>query len=152
MRPLVKYHIIYLNRDRYSISAMCRFFEVSRSGYYNFVHRLCMKAHDHELAELIRVQQKKCDHTYGYRRMWKWLNKAKKIHKNPKTILRIMKKYELLSDIRRPRKWRQMGKTGASLRKLIEPSIQGSPPEPEMGNGYILYSHRPGDPLLVYDP
>ena len=89
---------------------MCRFFEVSCSGYYNFIHRLGIKAHVHELAELIRVQQKKCDHTYGYRRMWKWLIKAKKIHKNPKTILRIMKKYELLSDIRRPRKWQQTGK------------------------------------------
>ena len=94
MRPQVKYHIIYLNRERYSITAMCRFFEVSRSGYYNFVHRIGKKAHDYELAELIRAQQKKCDQTYGYRRMWKWLRRTKKIMRNPKTILRIMKKYE----------------------------------------------------------
>ncbi len=128
MSPLVKYHIIYLNRDRYSISAMCRFFEVSRSGYYNFVHRIGMKAHDHELAELIRVQQKKCDHTYGYRRMWKWLIKAKKIHKNPKTILRIMKKYELLSDIRRPRKWRQMGKQVHRYENLLNRQFKAARP------------------------
>lgn len=57
-------------------------------------------AHDTALAAIIREQQDKCDKTYGYRRMWKWLKKAKKIHRNPKTILRIMKKYELLSEIR----------------------------------------------------
>ena len=56
---------------------MCRFFDVSRSGYYNFVHRIGKKAHDYELAEIIRAQQKKCDQTYGYRRMWKWLKKNK---------------------------------------------------------------------------
>ena len=98
-----------MNLNRYSVSAMCRFFRVSRSGYYDYVKRLDQPAHDADLAEIICEQQKKCDKTYGYRRMWKWLGKVKKIHRNPKTILRIMKKYELLSEIRRRRKWRQMG-------------------------------------------
>ena len=40
VRPKVKYHVIYRNRERYPISVMCRFFEVSRSGYDDFVHRL----------------------------------------------------------------------------------------------------------------
>ena len=98
-----------MNRNRYSVSTMCRFFGVSRSGYYDYVKRLDQPAHDAVLAEIIREQQGKCDKTYGYRRMWKWLCKAKKIYRNPKTILRIMKKYELLSEIRRRRRWRQMG-------------------------------------------
>ena len=97
-----------MNRKRYSITEMCQFFGVSRSGYYDYVKRLDQPAHDASLAEIIRKQQEKCDKTYGYRRMWKWLKKVRKIHRNPKTILRIMKKYDLLSEIRRQRKWRQM--------------------------------------------
>ena len=46
--------------------------------------------------------------TYGYRRMWPW-PKSRNIFCNPKTVLRIMKKHDLLSDIRRRRKWQQMG-------------------------------------------
>ena len=98
-----------MNRERYSITEMCQFFGVSRSGYYDYVKRLDQPAHDAALAEIIRKQQEKCDKTYGYRRMWKWLKKVRKIHRNPKTILRIMKKYDLLSEIRRRRRWRQMG-------------------------------------------
>ena len=109
MRPRVKYQIVYMNRNRYPVSTMCRFFGVSRSGYYDYIKRMDQPAHDTALAAIIREQQDKCDKTYGYRRIWKWLKKAKKIHRNPKTILRIMKKYELLSEIRRRRKWRQMG-------------------------------------------
>ena len=96
MRPRVKYQIIYMNCNRYPVSVMCRFFGVSRSGYYDYIKRLDQPAHDAALAETIRKQQEKCDKTYGYRRMWKWLKNAKEIHRNPKTILRIMKKYELL--------------------------------------------------------
>lgn len=97
-----------MNRKRYSITEMCQFFGVSRSGYYDYVKRLERPAHDAALAEIIRKQQERCNKTYGYRRMWIWLKKVRKIHRNPKTILRIMKKYDLLSEIRRRRKWRQM--------------------------------------------
>ncbi|MBM6707140.1 transposase, partial [Bifidobacterium pullorum subsp. saeculare] len=80
----------------------------SRSGYYDFVHRAGRPEKDKELADLIAWQRKRCWGTYGYRRMWMWL-KRQNIHKNPKTILRIMRKYNLLSEIRRHRKWQQMG-------------------------------------------
>ena len=40
--------------------------------------------------------------TYGYRRVCIWLER-KGIHHNPKTILRVMNKYNLLSVIRRKR-------------------------------------------------
>ena len=87
---------------------MCRFFEVSRSGYYDFVHRLGKPEKDAALAEMIAEQRERSFRTYGYRRMWLWL-KSKHIHCDPKTVLRIMKKYNLLSEIRRRRKWVQMG-------------------------------------------
>ena len=87
---------------------MCQFFEVSRSGYYKYVKQLGQVAKDSALAEKIRVKQESCKRTYGYRRMKLWLD-SEGIVKNPKTILRIMHKYDLLSEIRRRKKWRRMG-------------------------------------------
>ena len=57
MRPEVKYRVIYRHKDKYSISEMCRFFDVSRSGYYGFVRRMGKPAKDLELSELIRKCQ-----------------------------------------------------------------------------------------------
>lgn len=84
---------------------MCRFFGVSRSGYYDYVKRRDMPAKDLELAEKIRECQDKCGKTYGYRRVHIWLERNG-IRKNPKTVLRVMQKYNLLSVIRRRRFYR----------------------------------------------
>ena len=58
---------------------------------------------DAALAGLIAQQRERSFRTYGYRRMWLWL-KSQNIFRNPKTVLRIMKKYDLLSEIRPPEK------------------------------------------------
>jgi Transposase and inactivated derivatives len=65
-------------------------------------------ARDLPLASLIRECQQQVRQTYGYRRVHIWLEK-KGIHHNPKTILRVMSKYGLLSEIRRRKKYRIMG-------------------------------------------
>ena len=102
MRPEVKYRVIYRHKDKYSISDMCRVLGVSRSGYYGFVKRMDKPAKDLELSELIRECQQETRQTYGYRRVTIWLER-KGIHHNPKTILRVMNKYSLLSVVRRRR-------------------------------------------------
>ena len=76
MRPKVKYAVIHRYRDEYPVSVMCKFFKVSRSGYYDFVKRIGRREHDADLAEMIQKCQDRTDKTYGYRRVWKWL-KAK---------------------------------------------------------------------------
>ena len=63
MRTQVKYMVIYRHKDKYSISEMCRFFEVSRSGYYDYVKRMDMPAKDLELTEKIGECQDKCGKT-----------------------------------------------------------------------------------------
>lgn len=108
MRTSVKYHVIYRHRTEYSVSEMCRFFEVSRSGYYDFVRRTGKPEKDAGMAQVIAEQRERSFRTYGYRRMWLWLERQG-IHRNPKTVLRIMKKYGLLSEIRRRKKWTQLG-------------------------------------------
>ena len=107
MRTSVKFMVIYRHREKYSISEMCRFFDVSRSGYYDYVKRMDIPAKDLPLAEKIRECQDKCGKTYGYRRVHLWLEREG-IHHDPKTILRIMQKYSLLSVIRR-KKYRNYG-------------------------------------------
>ena len=102
MRPKVKYLVIYRHKEKYSISEMCRFFKVSRSGYYDFVKRMNIPDRDLPLSQLIEECQQKCKSTYGYRRVAIWLDK-KGIHHNSKTVLRVMRKYNLLSVVRRKR-------------------------------------------------
>ena len=103
----MKFRVIYKHRDKYSISEMCRFFKVSRSGYYDFVARMDIPDRDLPLAEKIEECQKECGKTYGYRRVHTWLER-KGIYYNPKTILRVMNKFNLLSVVRR-RKYRNYG-------------------------------------------
>ena len=100
MRTYVKYMVIYRHKEKYTISEMCRFFDVSRSGYYDYVKRMDKPAYDLPLAEKIRECQEHSHSTYGYRRVHIWLERQG-IHKNPKTILRVMQKYNLLSEVRR---------------------------------------------------
>ncbi|MEE1076762.1 MAG: IS3 family transposase [Acutalibacteraceae bacterium] len=107
MRTSVKFRVIYRHRDKYSISDMCRFFNVSRSGYYDFVARMDIPDRDLPLAEKIEECQKNCGKTYGYRRVHIWLER-KGIYHNPKTVLRVMNKYNLLSVVKR-KKYRNYG-------------------------------------------
>lgn len=102
MKASVKYNVIYRHREKYSISEMCRIFGVSRSGYYSYVQRMDVPAKDLPLAEKIRECQAECKQTYGYRRVHIWLERHK-IYCNPKTVLRVMNKYGLLSVVRRRR-------------------------------------------------
>ena len=83
MRPRAKYAVIYRHRDEYPVSVMCRFFEVSRSGYYDFVHRLG----------------------------------------------RPEKKYDLLSEIRRRRKWQQMGQQVHKYENLLNRKFHAEAPK-----------------------
>ena len=106
---------------------MCSFFEVSRSGYYDFVNRLDRPEADADLAKEIEECQSKTDKTYGYRRVWKWL-RDRNIHRNPKTVLKIMKKYGLLSEIRRRRKWVNLGQQVHKYENLLKRQFRSDRP------------------------
>ena len=127
MRPKVKYTVIHRHRNEYPVSVMCKFFNVSRSGYYDFVKRLGKPEADAELAEKIEECQNKTDKTYGYRRVWKWL-KDRNIKRNPKTVLRVMKKYGLLSEIRRRRKWVNLGQQVHKYQNLLKRQFRADRP------------------------
>ena len=127
MRPKVKYAVIYRHRNEYPVAVMCKFFSVSRSGYYDFIKRMDKPEQDAELLEKIKECQNRTDKTYGYRRVWKWL-KDRNIAKNPKTVLRIMKKYGLLSEIRRRRKWVNLGQQVHKYENLLNRQFRADNP------------------------
>lgn len=127
MKATVKYAVIYRHRQEYPVLVMCRLFGVSRSGYYDYCKRIGRPEPDTELAEVLRRQQERCRQTYGYRRMWLWLEKQG-VHHNPKTVLRVMKKYGLLAEIRRARKWVQMKEQTHKYENLLNREFQADHP------------------------
>ena len=127
MRPKLKYAVIYRHRHEYPVRVMCRFFGVSRSGYYDFVKRIGQPEHDVDLAERIRECQRITDKTYGYRWVWKWLQ-DRKVQRNPKTVLRVMQKYGMLSEIRRRRKWVNLGQQVHKYENLLNRQFKTDKP------------------------
>lgn len=107
MKASTKYRVIYKHRDKYAISTMCRFFCVSRSGYYDFVKRIDIPDRDEPLKSLIEERRAgRYGKTLGCRRMQLWLAQKKHVYYNYKTVWRVMRKYGLLSVCRRRRYYR----------------------------------------------
>lgn len=128
MRAKVKYAVVYRHREKQSITVTCKFFGVSRSGYYSFVNRLGRPEKDAALAETMRQQQERCFHTFSCRRMRQWLKRNEGIYHNPKTILRVMKKYGLSAEIRRRRKRQQMGQQLHKYENLLNRQFHAEKP------------------------
>ena len=99
----LKYRVIERYRGRYSIEAMCRVFEVSRSGYYAWRNRQGREAKDQWLVDLIVDCQQRCKQTYSCRRVQHWIRRQTGRTVNLKAILRILRKFDLLAQIRRRR-------------------------------------------------
>lgn len=95
-------------QSQYSVRALCDFFQVSPSGYYAYLKRKDQDTKDEKIASLIAMCQDKYRKTYGYRRVSIWLQQNYGLLRNPKTILRIMRKYGLLSVMRRKKKYQKM--------------------------------------------
>ena len=111
----------------------------SFSGYYDFAHRLGRPEKDAALAEIIAEQRERSFRTYGYRRLWLVLKK-RGIYRNPKTILRIMEKYGLLADIRRRRKWVNMGQQVHKYKNLLNRQFHPDRPNSKWVTD-ISYNH-----------
>jgi putative transposase len=127
VKPSLKYRIIQTCDDRYPVLEMCRFFEVSRSGYYRYLGRKDQPDKDLPLAELIRECQSKRGKIHGYRYVHVWLSRTKQVYHNPKTILRVMEKYDLLSEVRR-KKYRPCGQQLHRYANLLNRNFKAEHP------------------------
>jgi transposase InsO family protein len=107
VKARIKYAAIHANRQKYAVSFMCRYFEVSRSGYYDWLKKYDAPDKDEALGVLISRCQEQTRQTYGYRRVKIWLLRKTGLVINSKAVLRLMRKYNLLAEIRRPKPFYQ---------------------------------------------
>jgi hypothetical protein len=63
---------------------MCRFYSVSRSGYYSWKSKEKMPSEDQELVDIINECHSENKRRYGYRRVVLWLRKEKGVIVNHK--------------------------------------------------------------------
>ena len=116
----MKYRVIERFRGKYSIEAMCKVFGVSRSGYYDWRNRQDRPNKDQWLIDLITQAQIASKQTYGHRRIQRWLLRKHKKYVNLKVILRVMRRYDLLSKIRRVRPYMQYQKALHKYPNLLD--------------------------------
>ncbi len=110
MKASLKYRLIEQCAGKYPIQAMCKFYGVSRSGYYRYLRHKDALDKNAGLADMIAECQNIRGKIHGYRYVHLWLERCKGIYRNPKTILRVMRKYGLLSEVRRKR-WQACGQS-----------------------------------------
>jgi putative transposase len=100
--------VIYHQRKTYPIQAMCKFFGVSRAGYYAWVQRLDQPDPDVERKQLIQEAYERSHKTYGYRRIGMWIRKHAGQSINHKAVLRIMNLLQIHSIARKRRMFKRM--------------------------------------------
>lgn len=127
MKPKLKFRLIEQLAEKYSVGEMCRFCGVSRSGYYRYLQHKDIPAKDVRLAEMIAECQSLRGKIHGYRYIQLWLEKVKGIYRNPKTVLRVMRKYGLLSEVRRKR-WQCCGQSIHRYDNLLNRNFEAERP------------------------
>lgn len=139
MKPNLKYRLIEQHADKYPIDAMCKFYGISRSGYYRYKQHKGIPSKDAALASMIAECQSTRGRIHGYRYIQLWLEKVKGIYKNPKTVLRIMRKYGLLSEVRRKR-WRNCGQSIHRYENILDRNFVAQQPNK---NGLPIFPISP---------
>lgn len=144
----LKYRVIERLKGKYSINALCRILEVSRSGYYSWRKRQNQPSKDRWLVDLIVECQKSTQQTYGYRRVQKWLRKKKNKHVNLKAIIRIMRKLNLLSCARQRRPYTRYKQAVHKYPNLLKRNFEQSSPNQFWATD-ITYIHTPNGFLYL---
>lgn len=98
-----KYEIIYQLAQAYPVKLLCEVSQVSRSGYYKWISRKASPNKDHGIEEKILDVYTKSKKVYGYRRIKFALERTWGLIVNHKKVIRLMKKLDIRSVIRRKR-------------------------------------------------
>lgn len=101
------FRYIYELKDqvKVSIGSLCKYYEVSRSGYYKWVKTIPnrQKREEQDYADFLVIKETWLKHKkkHGYLRINMDLKNDKGIIMNPKKIYRLMKKYGIRAEIRK---------------------------------------------------
>lgn len=103
------YQAIQSLTTHYAVSLLCKILNVSRSGYYKWLHR---QAHpsfksqeDQRLKKLILHCHKQYKGIYGYYRVQMWLKRTYNLVVNHKRVYRLMTELNIQAIIRRKRRY-----------------------------------------------
>lgn len=124
----LKYRVIERFKDKYSISEMCKLFEVPRSSYYAWRKKQQCGDRDREIADKITEIWNSSRQTYGCYRMWKYFREKLKIQINIKKIRRIMRKYGISSVIRRRKAYTYHKNTAHKYENLLNRQFRQETP------------------------
>lgn len=115
--------IIHTLKDKYPISTLCNYFEVSRSGYYKWVKSGC-KLHYNFCEDIAKMIRAIFDHRpKGYRYVNMQLKRKYGLIQNPKTTLRYMQILGLKSSVRK-RRYRYTTPSEAQQKsRIVSPNI-----------------------------
>lgn len=124
----MKYRVMERFRGKYPVTEMCHVFGVSRSGYYDWRKRIGKESKDQWLVNLIVKCQQECKQTYGIRRVRRWIERHSEKRVNLKAILRIMRKLDLLAQVRRRRPYAQYKQSVHKYANLLNREFNQSTP------------------------
>ena len=144
----MKYRVIERFRGKYSVNAMCELFEVSRSGYYAWRNRQKQANKAQWLEDLIVECQKSCKQTYGIHRVRRWIQRQIGRLVNLKAILRVMRKLNLLSVVRRRRPYTRYQQAVHKYPNLLNRSFEQANPN-QFWVTDITYIPMPGGMLYM---
>lgn len=141
-----KYEAIEKASVWYSITELCRLFEVSRGGYYAYKKRK-QTDRDKPLKEMILALYKKYDGKYGYRQTQLFLLQDYGVWVNHKRVLRLMQEMNLRSRIRRKYRCNYASSTGARVgENLLKRQFEAEKPNKKWVTDVTQY--RVGDVWL----
>lgn len=98
--------LYFYKEEQWNIAWMCRTLEVSKAGYYKWLHRTESEAErkNQQLAALIQEYDERFNHILGYRRMTSWINHFNHTHYKRKHVQHIMQKLGIKAIIRPKKK------------------------------------------------
>jgi putative transposase len=103
------YQTVQSLSNTYSVQALCKLAEVSRSGYYKWLRRSPEKTRkqqeDEQLLAWLKEGYQAVKGIYGYPRMTAWLRRRHSCTVNHKRVYRLLKQAGLQSRIRRKKRF-----------------------------------------------
>lgn len=124
----VKYNVVKNLSNKYPINKLCNYLGVSRAGYYKHLKSIesPKKQYEYRIVQDITECQEKVRYTYGYRRMTIYLKEKYNI--NHKAVLRLMKKYALLSRSHRVKKYKTLSRESNKYEDVLKRKFSSNKP------------------------
>lgn len=126
MGPEVIIQLVAELRSSFSVKELCSLLGVPRSTFYRWAKKNCQNYDEVEQAIIQLCQKHK--RRYGYRRVTAAIRKMFQRNINHKRVLRIMRKYKLLSLARKKKQVFHSGKESVVCPNLIQRDFQASAP------------------------